>query len=54
MRETEQFKLEIIVDGHPVRLNKFVKQLIINVIYALIASLRLDSPPNNIEIKLKQ
>ena len=54
MKETEQFKLELTIDEHPVRLNKFVKQLLTNVIYALITSLSLDSPPKKIEIKLNQ
>ncbi len=54
MKETEKFKLKIIVDEQPVRLNKFVKQLITNVVYALIVSLKLDAPPKNLEIKLEQ
>jgi len=52
MQEAEKFKLKITVDEQPVRLNKFVKQIITNVVYALITSLKLDSPPKNIEIKL--
>ena len=54
MKETEKLNLEITVDDLPVRLNKFVKNLIKNVVYALIASLKLESTPQNIVIKLKQ
>ena len=54
MKQTEKLSLEIIVDDVPVLIHKFVKNLVKNVVYALITSLKLESTPQNIVIKLKQ
>ncbi len=53
MNESGKFTIEILVNEQPIKLNNFTSELIKNLIYAVISSLKLEAEPKNIDIKLK-
>jgi len=52
MQHNKDFQLEIIVDDEPVPLNPFVQDIVSNVVFSLVISLKLKTEPEKIELTL--
>lgn len=52
MPENKNFELEVIVNDNPIVMNLFVQDIVKNVVYALVQSLKLEDQPEKIEVRL--
>jgi hypothetical protein len=52
MQRSNDFKIEVIVNDKPITMNPFVQDIVTNVAYALVHSLKLEDQPEKIEIRL--
>ena len=52
MEKTKDLQLKIIVNGESVPIKPFVQDIVRNVIYTLVTSLKLKTEPEKIEVTL--
>lgn len=52
MPESDHFKIEVLVNDRPIAMNSFVQDIVSNVIYALVQSLKIPDQADKIEITL--
>jgi len=54
MPDSKKFEVNILVNDEPIAMNPFVKDIVKNVIVALVQSLKLEDQPEKIAITLKK
>lgn len=52
MSESNHFKVDVIVNDKPIAMNSFVQDIVKNVVYSLVQSLKLEDQPEKIEVIL--
>ncbi|MDZ7331180.1 MAG: hypothetical protein ONB13_03670 [candidate division KSB1 bacterium] len=53
MQNTESFQVSVKVNGHELTMNLFVQEMVKNVAFALVSSLKIPDKPQTIEITLR-
>lgn len=52
MHNAESFQVSVKVNGHEIAMNPFVQEIVKNVAFALVSSLKIPDKPQTIEIAL--
>jgi hypothetical protein len=52
MQKSNDFRIEVIINDKPITMNPFVQDIVTNVVYALVQSLKLEDQPEKIEVTL--
>jgi hypothetical protein len=54
MPESDPFKIEVLINDKPIVMNSFVQDIVKNVVYALVQSLKLLDQPDKIIVTLSR
>jgi len=54
MPDSKDFEINIFVNDEPIVMNPFVQDIVKNVVFALVQSLKLDQAPEKITISLNK
>jgi len=54
MQNSDDFQIKLIVNDEPVSLNPFVQDMVRNVVFSLVTSLKLKNNPEKIELTLSK
>jgi len=52
MQESEDFEINVLVNDEPITMNPFVQDIVKNVVFALVQSLKLEHDPEKIAVSL--
>ena len=52
MQDSKNFEIKVIVNDEPITINPFVQDIVKNVVFALIQSLKLERDPEKIALTL--
>jgi hypothetical protein len=54
MQDNKNLQIKVLVNDKPVAMNPFVQDIVKNVVYALVQSLKLENQPEKIAITLEK
>ncbi len=52
MQNSNDFQIKLVVNDEPISLNPFVQNMVRNVVFSLVTSLKLETEPEKIELTL--